>query len=234
MKDLELQKMQENGKHPEEKEGFAYKTQKSNPDEDRLSEAKAEYAYHRQGEYTLEDYYALPKDQRVELIDGFFYDMAAPYTTHQIAVSEIHAQLFVFIRSKNGLCLALDSPIDVQLDCDDSTMVQPDVLVLCDRDKLKKRCIYGAPDFVTEILSDATARKDLTIKLRKYMNAGVREYWIVDLRQEKVIVYKKTEEGYNTSIYSMEQPVPVQIFAGECQIYFDRILEEVRPVLKQP
>ncbi|MCD7745019.1 MAG: Uma2 family endonuclease [Lachnospiraceae bacterium] len=215
-----------------------------------LCEAKMKYvysAYKRQGEYTLEDYYALPDDRRTELIDGYFYDMAAPYTTHQIAGFEISVQLANFIKSRKGLCRVLNAPVDVQLDCDDRTMVQPDVLVVCDRDKIKKRCVYGAPDFVIEILSDATARKDLTVKLWKYMSAGVREYWIVDLRQEKVIVYDRTEEdgmlknkadenragnNWHISIYGMDQPVPVRIFGGECQIRFDEICEEVRPILE--
>ncbi|MCC8105575.1 MAG: Uma2 family endonuclease [Clostridiales bacterium] len=229
--------------------------------EDVLGEAALQYAVHsydRQGEYTLEDYYALPDEQRVELIDGVFYDMAAPYTTHQIAGFEISMQLGNFIKSQKGKCRVMYAPVDVQLDCDDKTMLQPDVLVVCDMGKIHKRCVYGAPDFVIEILSDSTARKDRTVKLRKYLNAGVREYWLVDLEQEKVIVYDATgetradvnEAGANstdrneidgnrtgmscrTFIYGMEQPVPVQIFGGTCQIYFDEICEAVRPILQQ-
>ncbi len=223
---------------------------------DVLGEAALQYAIHsyeRQGEYTLEDYYALPDEQRVELIDGVFYDMAAPYTTHQIAGFEICLQLGSYIKSQKGMCRAMYAPVDVQLDCDDKTMLQPDVLVVCDRDKIHKRCVYGAPDFVIEVLSDSTARKDRTVKLRKYLNAGVREYWLVDLEQEKVIVYDATDEigagvneigansadrnrtdmSYRTFIYGMDQPVPVRIFGGKCHIYFDEICEAVRPILQQ-
>ena len=68
-------------------------------------------------------------------------------------------------------------------------MVQPDVVIVCDRDKIEDRCIYGAPDFVIEVLSKSTRKKDTVIKLNKYMNAGVREYWMIDSAQKKVIVY---------------------------------------------
>ncbi|MCD7820350.1 MAG: Uma2 family endonuclease [Lachnospiraceae bacterium] len=240
MKNQETKKVQDSqniqGKTGDaEKKGFIYEEKGPVSGEDLLGEAGMAYAfrsYDRQGEYTLEDYYALPDEQRVELIDGVFYDMAAPYTTHQIAIFEICTQLGNFIKSKKGSCRALPAPTDVQLDCDDRTMLQPDVLVVCDRDRIRQRCIYGAPDFVIEILSDLTARKDATVKLWKYRNAGVREYWIVDLRQEKVIVYDMTGEDCRTLIYGIEQPVPVQIFDGECQIYFNEICEEVSSVLK--
>ncbi len=84
-----------------------------------------------------------------------------------------------------------------------------------------------------EILSDSTARKDMTVKLWKYLHAGVREYWIVDLQGEKVIVYDRTGEECRTVLYGMDQPVPVQIFDGKCQIHFDEICEEVRTILAQ-
>ncbi|MCD8398491.1 MAG: Uma2 family endonuclease [Lachnospiraceae bacterium] len=213
------------------KTAFTYEQSESTADIDMVREAATQFGYKRQGEYTLEDYYMFPDDQRMELIDGVFYDMSAPYTTHQIASAEIWRQLAEFIREEGGSCRAMIAPVDVQLDCDDRTMVEPDVLVLCDKEKLNKRCIYGAPDFVIEVLSDSIARKDTTIKLWKYLGAGVREYWIVDLQQERVIVHDKTGRDCRTSIYGMNQPVPVQIFGGKCLIRFEEICEEVRAIL---
>ncbi|MCC8046866.1 MAG: Uma2 family endonuclease [Clostridiales bacterium] len=186
----------------------------------------------KQGEFTLEDYYALPDEQRVELIDGVIYDMVAPYTTHQIAIPEIWRQLADFIKKQGGSCKPMVLPVDVQLDCDDRTMVQPDVLLVCDRDKIKKRCVYGAPDFIVEILSESTALKDSTVKLKKYFRAGVREYWIVNLLQEVVIVHDMTGGDCRTTVSGMDQPIPVRIFDGKCQIRFDEICEEVRPILQ--
>ncbi|MCD8396814.1 MAG: Uma2 family endonuclease [Lachnospiraceae bacterium] len=202
-------------------------------EKDMVKEASLKYALKCQGEYTLEDYYALPDDQRVELIDGVIYDMAAPNMAHQTAVTAMTVQLNNYINSRGGRCLAYPSPVDVQLNCDDRTMVQPDVLVVCDRDKIIKRCVYGAPDLVVEILSPSSERKDLTIKLAKYIGAGVREYWVIDLRLEKVIVYD-IEHECRTAIYGMNQHIPVQIFDGDCQISFDGIMEMVRSILDSP
>ena len=181
----------------------------------------------KQGEYTLEDYYALPDERRVELIDGVIYDMSAPTTIHQMIGSEIREQLSSFIKSKKGTCIPFAAPVDVQLDCDDRTMVQPDVLVVCDRDKIIKRCIYGAPDFVVEVLSPSTKRKDGIIKLSKYISAGVREYWIVDPDKKQVVVYDFQKEDYPV-IYGFGGEIPVGIFDGECRVDFAEIYEYIR------
>ena len=171
----------------------------------------------KQGEYTLEDYYALPDERRVELIDGVIYDMTAPYTTHQYAVGSLYKQIVNFIDKKGGSCMPFVSPIDVQLDCDNRTMVQPDVLILCDRSKLLRRCIMGAPDFIIEILSPSTKRKDAHLKLHKYRDAGVREYWMVDLEKERTLVYFFEQDELPT-IYGADMEIPVGIFGGELKL----------------
>lgn len=180
----------------------------------------------KQGEYTLEDYYALPDEQRVELIDGVFYDMSSPRHIHQIIGGQIYRQFSDYIDQKKGLCVPAYAPLDVQLDCDDRTMVQPDVLILCDRNKFKGGVIYGAPDLVVEILSKSTGKKDLYLKTMKYENAGVREYWIVDPQKKTVLVYDFENELYPT-IYGFDSKVPVRIFGGECQVDFAEIFEYV-------
>lgn len=210
-----------------------YVLQETVSEKDMIKEASLKYALKRQGEYTLEDYYALPDDQRVELIDGVIYDMAAPNMAHQTAATAITVQLNNYINSRGGKCFAYSAPVDVQLDGNNRTMVQPDVLVICDKDKIIKRCIYGAPDLVVEILSPSSARKDLTVKLAKYIGAGVREYWVIDLRLEKVIVYD-IEHECRTTIYGMNKHIPVQIFGGDCQISFDGIMELLRSILNSP
>lgn len=129
-----------------------------------VQEARSIYNVKRQGEYTLEDYYALPEEQRVELIDGVIYDMSAPTSVHQLLGTEILLVLKDYIRKEHSLCVPVASPIDVQLDCDDKTMVQPDVIVVCDREKIQNRCIYGAPDFVVEVLSKSTRKLPVYFK----------------------------------------------------------------------
>lgn len=191
----------------------------------RVEEAAPKY-YAKQGEYTLEDYYALPEDVRAELIDGILYYFSAPTTIHQEIVGNLFAQLVAQIGRKNGKCKVFVSPIDVQLDCDDKTMVQPDVLILCDLDKQKKQVIYGAPDFVVEILSPSTRKKDLTIKHRKYLNAGVREYWIVDPKEKRLITYD-FENGEKVGSYPFTENVGLAIYDGKITVDLTELAEIV-------
>ena len=170
------------------------------------------------------DYYALPDEQRVELIDGYFYDMSAPTFGHQSIGGEIHRQIANYILEHKGNCRPFIAPVDVQLDCDNKTMVQPDVGIICDPSKIKKFGIYGAPDFLVEVISPSTKRKDYTLKLSKYMNAGVREYWIMDYAQRKLLVYFFESEACPV-IYGLDQPVPVGIYHGELTIDFSNILK---------
>lgn len=185
------------------------------------------YGQKRQGEYTLDDYYALPDEQRVELIDGMIYEMSVPTSVHQLMDGFIYAKFLEYIAGKKGKCLPIVSPIDVQLDCDQKTMVQPDVVIVCDRDKVIRRCVCGAPDFVLEILSQSTRKKDMVTKLNKYMNAGVREYWMIDPDQKRVLVYDFEAENY-PMIYGFEAKVPVAIWDGECEIDFAEVYDYVR------
>ena len=196
--------------------------------------------YPRQGSYTIDDYLALPDEQRVELIDGVIYDMSAPTTPHQLIGGEIHALLREFIMRKKGSCIPFISPVDVQLDRDNRTMVQPDVCVVCDRSIINHARIYGAPDFVVEVLSPSTKMKDILIKMRKYQNAGVREYWMVDSDAETVtrILYEAPKEGYPDGDMKMEAfpfstPVPVGIFNDECVIDFAEIRERYAFMFKK-
>ena len=142
----------------------------------------------REGGYTYSDYIALPDDRRVELIDGRFYDMASPNSRHQIIVGQLYVQLYDCIQKHPG-CMVLLSPMDVMLDEDDRTVVQPDLMVFCDLKRLRKGRVFGAPDLVIEVVSPGSRRMDYFRKLTKYMEAGVKEYWIVDERKGKVIVY---------------------------------------------
>lgn len=180
----------------------------------------------KQGEYTIEDYFAIPDERRVELIDGVIYDMASPTDIHQILCTEICAMLREYIRKNKGKCIPVVAPLDVQLDCDNKTMVQPDVLVICDRDKLKNGRVFGAPDLAVEILSPSTRKKDASLKMAKYMNAGVREYWIVDPLKKRVYVYEFEKDVFPV-MYTFEHKIPVGIFEGKCMIDFSEIYEYI-------
>ena len=180
----------------------------------------------KQGEYTLDDYYALPEERRVELIDGVIYDMTAPTGAHQLIAGEVYYQLMT-CREKHSIeCMPFISPIDVQLDKDEKTMVEPDVIIVCDKSLMTKRVVYGAPEFVMEVLSPSTRSKDQVLKLNKYMNAGCKEVWIVDPDNERVTVYYFEGENW-PHIYTFDDKVPVGISEGKCEVDFSRVKEMV-------
>jgi Uma2 family endonuclease len=169
----------------------------------------------------------LPDDQRVELIDGYFFYMEAPSLVHQRIAGEVYRQIANFIREKQGNCIPFISPIDVQLDCDEHTMVQPDVSILCHEERMTRQCIFGAPDFVLEIISPSTKRKDSIKKLAKYENAGVREYWILDPYEKRILVYF-FENEICPAIYGFDKPVPINIYNGELEIDLTEIVQWVQ------
>ncbi len=204
---------------------FATAEKRSTEYVDRVAE-EAVYQIKKQGEYTVTDYLALPDEQRVELIDGVFYDMGAPTASHQLVSGEVYRQIANYIIENGGDCTPFISPIDVQLDCDEKTMIQPDVAIVCDEEKLTPKRIYGHPDFVLETLSPSTRKKDCGKKLAKYMEAGVREYWILDLEQRHVLVYFFEDEVYPV-IYGLDHPVPVSIYQGKLQIDFTYIMGRI-------
>lgn len=175
---------------------------------------------------TIADYLALPEGVRVELIDGVFYDMAAPTSYHQRIGYLIERDLDDFIDSNNGECVPFNAPVDVQLDSDDKTMVQPDVLVVCDRKKITGPRIVGAPDFIVEVMSESNWYHDTQRKLWKYKNAGVREYWIVMPSKKKILVYC-FEKSDIPREYSFDDEVPVGIWGGKCKVDFKKIYKKI-------
>ena len=176
----------------------------------------------RQGEYTLEDYYAWPKEQRGELIDGTIYVMEAPGFVHQRIASEMLFAIKSILRKKGGDCIPLLSPIDVRLDCDDKTMVQPDLVILCNKDKIKRWGIMGAPDFILEILSQTSRRKDCTKKLQKYCDAGVKEYWILDPQKKMLLTYDFMHDNM-PCFHPLTGTAGLALYDGELRIDLDEI-----------
>ncbi len=194
-----------------------------------VAEPPATYAEEsdpKQGFYTLEDYLALPDDRRAELIDGYLYDMATPIKVHQAILGELYIQFYV-CAEKHPECELFFAPADVVLNNDKRTVVQPDLFIYCNKEPRDKKRHYGAPDFVIEILSPSNRAHDLFLKLNKYHDAGVREYWIVDPQNLKVLVYHFEKNDYPVS-FTFEDQIPVGISEGSCTIDFDRIYEKTK------
>ena len=179
---------------------------------------------------TIEDYLALPEGTRVELIDGAFYDMAETSVPTTYFAAEIWSAFKSFIKSDNNDNIVMAAPLDVQLDCDDKTVVQPDVVIVCDRSKIIKPRVVGAPDLIVEVLSQSNWYHDMVRKLKKYKNAGVKEYWIVNIEEKSVLVYDFTKSDFPTE-YSFHDKVPVGIWDGKCKVNFRKIYEEIEDIL---
>ena len=197
--------------------------------EDDMFMEKASYSYGTtarkyndgQGDKRVEDYLAIPDNERVELIDGVFYDMTAPTTVHQ-RIGFLLGLLFErYIDSNGGKCIPFVAPTDVQLDSDDKTMVQPDVFVVCDRSKIIKARVVGAPDLVIEVLSPNNWYMDIYRKKAKYEKAGVREYWIILPDEKKVHVYN-FEASSDFIEYTFMDKIPVAIWDNKLEIDFKK------------
>jgi len=145
--------------------------------------------------YTIEDIYNLPDGQRAELIDGELYMMATPGRIHQELVMMLSNSIFNYIQSKNGDCKVYPSPFAVFLNADDKIYLEPDISVICDKNKLTDEGCKGAPDWIIEIVSPSSRLRDYMKKLFKYSSAGVREYWIVDFEKNRITVYN-FENGF--------------------------------------
>ena len=143
--------------------------------------------------YTFADCLTWPENERIELIDGEAVMMSLPSTVHQKISGELFRQLANFLEGKK--CEVFSAPFGVRLFEKDGdspenvdTMVEPDISVICDRDKLDRHGCKGAPDLIVEILSPSTQRRDRLIKLELYQRAGVREYWLVGPEEQTVQV----------------------------------------------
>ncbi len=139
--------------------------------------------------YTTEDIYALPEGQRAELIDGNIYMMAPPKRIHQRLIHQLEKRIGNYIDDNGGSCEVYPAPFAVFLNADDKNYVEPDISIICDKNKLDDHGCAGAPDWIIEIVSPSTERMDYGIKLFKYRSAGVREYWIVNPTKQTVNVY---------------------------------------------
>lgn len=161
--------------------------------------------------YTIEDIHALPDGQRAELIDGQIYMMTPPRTIHQRISGALHVAIYQYIKSNKGTCEVFAAPFAVYLNNDDRTYVEPDISVICDKDKIDDMGCNGAPDWVIEIVSPSDSHRDYGLKLFKYRTAGVREYWIVNPSTRTVTVYDFENES-GTNQYTFDDAIPVRIY----------------------
>jgi len=162
-------------------------------------------------EYTAEYLETLQEDVRAEVIDGQIFYFAAPTMDHQTIVVKLCSRIDRYIEDHAGECRLYVAPVTVRLNCDSKTSLEPDLIVVCDKDKLHKDACYGAPDLVIEITSKSTRKRDYGLKLKKYRAAGVREYWIVEPERQTVLVSCFEDEELSC-LYSFEDEIAFHIF----------------------
>jgi len=180
--------------------------------------------------YTYKDYLKWDDDIRCELIDGYPYMMSAPTIRHQRLLGRMYVQFFEFLKGKK--CEVFLAPFDVRLyagafDLADEavdTVVQPDLIIICDEARLDKTGCKGAPDMAVEILSPSSTDKDKMIKYWKYLKAGVREYWIVDPDNNRLMVHLLEEDYQVIHTYNAGDRAPVNILPG-CTIDLREVFE---------
>lgn len=160
---------------------------------------------------TLEQYEALPAEKRAEVFDGIIYDMASLSQIHQSISMQLSTVINNYILRKKGACSIFSAPFDVKLSDKPLIIVQPDIMVICDKNKLDGKRCNGAPDFIIEIVSPGNPADDYIRKLYYYKNYGVREYWIVDPRRKTITI--NYFEGNIVSVqYPFDSIIKVNIY----------------------
>ena len=172
--------------------------------------------------YTTDFIESLPEGQRAELIDGHIYMMSSPSRTHQEIVINISTDIKNYIRKNAGECKIYPAPFAVYLQDDKRNYFEPDISVICDKNKLDEKGCHGAPDWIIEVASPSTQGYDGTTKLRKYKESGVREYWIIFPEEKSIFVY--FFEYKPILLYKFGDKIPVNIYDGNLVIDTSTIL----------
>ena len=166
------------------------------------------------GIYSYTDYLVWKIKERVELLKGKILEMSAPSPIHQEISGNLQGALFVFL--KNSKCKLYTAPFDVRFpqkgESQVYTVVQPDLCVVCDFEKIDSKGCVGAPDLVVEILSPGNSKKEMKSKFALYQEEGVREYWIVDPERELVFVYVADNKKFKPTIPIADDYVYSTIF----------------------
>jgi len=187
--------------------------------------------------FCYRDYASWPESVRGELIDGEFFAQTAPSTTHQRISMQLSIQLGTQLKGRR--CQPYASPIDVLLkrsheasDDDTGTVLQPDLLIVCDPSKITSRYLRGAPEFVLEILSPATARHDQVRKLRLYEQHGVQEFWTLDPETRVLMIYTQDRPNHYGPTQVLEAVGKTPLAVVENLIVdWDEVFDEPLPAL---
>ncbi len=181
-----------------------------------------------EGSYTYKDYFSWDTDEKFELFDGQAVMQARTSFEHQLIEAALITQLGSYLRGKR--CRAV-SEVEVLLPStrdqgaeDVKNVFIPDIIVVCEPEKIKKQYCLGAPTVVMEILSPSTGKNDRFIKLNAYQRAGVMEYWIVSPAEKTATVFVLENGMYHTAAVYTDKDTEAQVFSLEsCTIDMSRV-----------
>ena len=181
-----------------------------------MSDALRIDEFDENGRYTYADYLKWEGPERFQLINGEVYQMASPSVAHQAILMSLSSKFDNWLQGKP--CQVFAAPLDVRLfpeeDNSDNTVVQPDLLVVCDNKKLGKGSVNGAPDLIIEIVSPSNSHSELFMKFQYYLEAGVREYWVIDPEKKSAHVHIYDNRRYISTFYRENARVPVTVLPG--------------------
>ena len=173
--------------------------------------------------YTVAEWLSWDESVRAEIHDGELVMMAPPLQRHQSILGELLRQVANFLKGKP--CKVFPAPFGVRLSRDEDTAFEPDLVVVCDKSKLNGKICDGAPDMVVEILSPSTARIDRVYKFNKYLEAGVREYWMIDPDDKTLHAFVLKGGEYVAKAYDEADTAPVYVLEG-CEISLTDVFAE--------
>jgi len=193
--------------------------------------ARVDEEYYEKRRYTYADYLEWEGPERYELYDGEAFMMSSPTVAHQAILMGLSGAFYAWLQGKP--CRVFAAPLDVRLfpkdDKSDRTVVQPDLLVVCDGDKLAKGSVNGPPDLVIEIVSPSNTSSELLRKFNYYLKARVREYWVIDPELRNVSVHVYENGRYISATYNDDDRVPVTVLQG-LEISLEALWAGIPPV----
>jgi len=171
--------------------------------------------------YSYADYMQWKFKERLELFRGKIYKMGAPNTLHQVVAGNLYGEMRNYLKGKS--CQVFIAPFDIRLpiknkkkDNEITTVVQPDVCIVCDPSKVDERGVCGAPDLVIEILSPGNSQKEVRNKYELYEEAGVKEYWVISPTEQNLVVFLLNAEGKfgNAKMYTNGDKLETAVVPG--------------------
>ncbi|WP_029324052.1 Uma2 family endonuclease [Butyrivibrio sp. AE3004] len=172
---------------------------------------------------TISEYYALPGEYNVELIDGVFYEVPVKGTLHQDIASYFHILIGGYVREQGIDCKVYEGPVGIRILQDNYNIFKPDLFAVFNKVIIGRAGICGAPEFIIEIITDKASRRAMNAKFERYCDAKVKELWIVDVQGRKLESYIYSGDKYLKKVYNLEGEILIGTFKEKLSINLNEI-----------